>query len=91
MSRRFSLAIAFVLSLFASLAFAAGSTLSGLRQLSLSPPNAYGSFDGVATFNGAMPTARSSTAFAASGSRCRDSRTSRSRCCAGPSRRSSMR
>ena len=57
MSRRFSLAIAFVLSLFASLAFAAGSTLSGLRQLSLSPPNAYGSFDGVATFNGAMPTA----------------------------------
>ena len=56
MSRRFSLAFAFALSLFASLAFAADSTLAGLKQLSLAPPNAYGSFDGVATFNGAMPT-----------------------------------
>jgi serine protease AprX len=56
MSRRFSLAFALLLSLFASLAFAADATLAGLKRLALAPPNAYGSFDGVATFNGAMPT-----------------------------------
>jgi serine protease AprX len=56
MSRRLQLAFAFLLSLFASIAFAADSTLSGLKRLALSPPNALGSYDGVATFGGAMPS-----------------------------------
>ena len=56
MSRRFPLAFVFLLSLFASIAFAADNTLGGLKRLALAPPNALGTYDGVATFGGAQPT-----------------------------------
>jgi serine protease AprX len=36
---------------------AAGNTLAGLKMLSQAPRNALGSYDGVATFGGAMPSA----------------------------------
>jgi serine protease AprX len=57
MLRRFLFAVSLALSLaFASHALAQQPTLSGLKMLSVSPANAWGSYDGVATFGGAMPT-----------------------------------
>src|SRR5260221_3473100 len=58
MLRRIFLAVSLVLSLvFAPNAPAQQPTLSGLKLLTLEPPNAVGTYDGVATFGGAMPTA----------------------------------
>src|SRR5436190_6221661 len=57
MLRRIFLAVSLILSLvFAPHADAQAPMLAGLKMLSVSPPNAYGTFDGVATFKGAMPT-----------------------------------
>ena len=57
MLRRIFLALSLILSLaLAPRADAQQPTLSGLKMLSLAPPNALGTYDGVATFNGAMPT-----------------------------------
>src|SRR4029078_11845715 len=57
MLRRIFLAVSLILSLvLAPHADAQSPTLAGLKMLSVSPPNAYGTFDGVATFKGAMPT-----------------------------------
>src|SRR5260221_12650946 len=56
MLRRIFLAVSLVLSLvFAPNAPAQQPTLSGLKLLTLEPPNAVGTYDGVATFAGAMP------------------------------------
>ena len=55
--RRTLLAFALILSIvFAPRVPAADATLGGLKMLSLSPPNALGTYDGVATFGGAMPS-----------------------------------
>src|SRR5258706_4564305 len=57
MLRRILFAVSLILSLvFAPYAPAQQPTLSGLKMLALEPPNALGSYDGVATFGGAMPT-----------------------------------
>lgn len=57
MLRRIFLAVSLILSLaFAPRVDAQQPTLAGLKMLSLAPPNALGTYDGVATFNGAMPT-----------------------------------
>ena len=56
MLKRFLFAVAFLLSLLNFPLHAADTSLSGLKMLSLEPPNALGSYDGVATFGGAMPT-----------------------------------
>jgi serine protease AprX len=58
MLRRIFFAVALIVSLvFAPRVDAQVPTLAGLKQLSTSPPNAIGSFDGVAVFGGAMPGA----------------------------------
>ncbi len=57
MLKRILFAVAFLLSLTLNVpSHAADTTLSGLKMLSLEPANALGSYDGVATFGGAMPT-----------------------------------
>jgi len=57
MVRRIFFAVALILSLVhAPRADAQTPTLTGLKMLSVSPANAFGTFDGVATFGGVMPT-----------------------------------
>src|SRR5689334_18719860 len=57
MLKRFVLAFSLALSLvLTSPLHAQPVTLGGLKMLSLTGPNAYGSYDGVAVFGGAMPS-----------------------------------
>jgi hypothetical protein len=60
-------------------------------MLSVSPANAYGTFDGVATFGGAMPTSTQLDQLRGLGLKVQGFKNLRSRCCAVRSRRSSTR
>jgi serine protease AprX len=57
MSKRILFAVSFLFCLvFGSPVYAATNLPSGLARLQAAPANAIGSYDGVATFGGAMPT-----------------------------------